>query len=444
MSLQQQRFSQSPATWDRRRLKHHLSGFFGGGTPSKDNESFWTGGSIPWVSPKDMKTRLIVSSEDSITPEAVAQSATSMVPVNSVLMVVRSGILKHTLPVAINSVPVALNQDMKAFRFRKSLSERFFAYWIEGQSKALLLEWGQIGATVDNIDVDTMLNSKISLPNVEAQKKIANFLDRETARIDELIEKKERFLEKADEQWKAMLNHQIFPGSPDWSKLPPGWRKVQLKYLSDEARPIMYGIVLPGPNMEEGPMIVKGGDVKPGRLSPEKLCRTTVEIEASYKRSRLKEGDLVISIRGGIGDIESVPMEIEGANLTQDAARVAPASGVNAVWLRYALLSPAVFHPLDAKSLGAAVRGINIFDLKRVCVPTPQPEQQSPIAQGLAEHEMRLSALRSAVIAHTDRLREYRAALITAAVTGQIDVSIYGKKGATSATLDQIEVDMQA
>ena len=83
----------------------------------------------------------------------------------------------------------------------------------------------------------------------------------------------------------------------------------------------MYGIVLPGPNVDEGVMIVKGGDVKPKRLAPEILCKTTAEIEKGYARSRLRAGDLVIAIRGGIGDIEIVPPEIEGANLTQDAAK---------------------------------------------------------------------------------------------------------------------------
>jgi len=161
---------------------------------------------------------------------------------------------------------------------------------------------------------DFIGNIRFSIPDLYTQKAIADFLDRETTRVDQLIEKKKRFLNLADERWRATLNHIIFPNSPDWKRLPSGWRKVRLKYLTDLNRPIMYGIVLPGPNMEEGPMIVKGGDVKPGRLRPDRLCRTTYEIEAGYARSRLKAGDLVISIRGGIGDIEIVPPEIDGAN----------------------------------------------------------------------------------------------------------------------------------
>ena len=88
--------------------------FFGGGTPLKSHPEYFTG-SIPWVSPKDMKSLVINDSIDHITEEAIAHSTTNLVPTNSVLMVIRSGILKHTLPVAVNSLPVTINQDMKAF-----------------------------------------------------------------------------------------------------------------------------------------------------------------------------------------------------------------------------------------------------------------------------------------------------------------------------------------
>jgi type I restriction enzyme S subunit len=139
----------------------------------------------------------------------------------------------------------------------------------------------------------------------------------------------------------------------------------------------MYGIVLPGPNVDVGVPIVKGGDVKPGRLTLSSLCKTTHEIEAGYARSRLRAGDLVYSIRGTIGDVEIVPQEIEGANLTQDAARIAPARGIQNSWLRYTLEADPVFRQLEIGSPGAAVRGINIRDLKKALIPLPLDERDA-------------------------------------------------------------------
>ena len=284
-----------------------------------------------------------------------------------------------------------------------------------------------------------MKNIRLALPDRPTQKAIADCLDRETARIDQLIEKKQRFSSLANERWVSELNDSVFPTFPNWSHLPAEWEKVRLKYLTDPMRPIMYGIVLPGLNVEFGKLIVKGGDVKPGRLDPELLCKTTIEIESTYVRSRVKAGDLIISIRGGIGDLEVVPKTIEGANLTQDAARIAPRSGIDVEWLRYALSAPVVFHLLEAKSLGAAVRGINIFDLKRVFVPTPPSEIQTRIRDSLVAAERRLARLKELVVQHTEKIQEFRSALITAAVTGQIDVSTWSKKGMTERRFDQIE-----
>ena len=100
--------------WQKVLITEVCHAIFGGGTPSKSHPEYFTG-SIPWVSPKDMKSLVINDSIDHITEKAIAHSTTNLVPANSVLMVIRSGILKHTLPVAVNSLPVTINQDMKAF-----------------------------------------------------------------------------------------------------------------------------------------------------------------------------------------------------------------------------------------------------------------------------------------------------------------------------------------
>jgi type I restriction enzyme S subunit len=184
----------------------------------------------------------------------------------------------------------------------------------------------------------------------------------------------------------------------------------------------MYGIVLPGPNVDGGIPIVKGGDVSPGRLRLERLSRTTREIEAGYVRSRLHGGDLVYAIRGSIGEVAMVPDELTGANLTQDAARIAYTSATDGAWLLYALKSGAVFAQLEAGALGATIRGINIRDLKRALIAVPPPDEQRAIASILDRETATSDALISRVRNAIDCLKEFRTALISAAVTGKIDV----------------------
>ena len=104
----------NPKHWSLQSLSSICKDIYGGGTPSKSHPEYFAG-NIPWVSPKDMKSDVILDSVDHITEEAVQNSSTKMVPKNAVLMVIRSGILKHTLPVAIAAVELTVNQDMKVF-----------------------------------------------------------------------------------------------------------------------------------------------------------------------------------------------------------------------------------------------------------------------------------------------------------------------------------------
>jgi type I restriction enzyme, S subunit len=151
-----------PAHWEVKRLKFVVS-FYGDGTPSKDNLNYWNG-DIPWVSPKDMKTESIVDTEDHITEEAVADSTTRVIQPGAVLIVVPSGILKHSIPVAINTRPAALNQDMKALVPKQFLEASYLKYLIAGHQGALLVQWRKEGATVESIEHELLVNTSCPIP----------------------------------------------------------------------------------------------------------------------------------------------------------------------------------------------------------------------------------------------------------------------------------------
>jgi len=174
-----------PSEWVVEKLKFFAK-FVGGGTPSKDEPAYWNG-EIPWVSPKDMKRPLIRETEDFITSEGLRNSPCALIPPRSVLTVVRSGILQHTIPVAINTVPVTLNQDMRALIPDDRVESRYLAYQIEGCQKALREEWVKQGATVESIEHQRMVDSRLAVPALDEQQAIADYLDAETAKIDDLI-----------------------------------------------------------------------------------------------------------------------------------------------------------------------------------------------------------------------------------------------------------------
>lgn len=170
----------------------------GGGTPSKSHPEYFTGG-IPWVSPKDMKYAVISDSIDHITEEAVAHSTTNLVPKNSVLMVIRSGILKHTLPVAINSVPVTINQDMKAFVPGNGVITEFLMYYFKAIESDVLA--GVRGVTADNIDFKAFRQRTIIVPPLELQKRFAAFV----AEVDKSKLAVKQSLEKLETLKKSLM-----------------------------------------------------------------------------------------------------------------------------------------------------------------------------------------------------------------------------------------------
>lgn len=163
-----------PEHWEIRKLKYEVT-FTGGGTPSKAKAEFWNG-DIPWVSPKDMKFSVINDTEDHISALAVTESATKIIDPGTVLVVVLSGILRRKIPVAINNVSVALNQDMKALKPKGRLYTDYIFALIEGCQKALLTEWTKQGATVESIEHELMANSFIPIPPKKEQLEIVKYL----------------------------------------------------------------------------------------------------------------------------------------------------------------------------------------------------------------------------------------------------------------------------
>ena len=149
--------------------------FRGGGTPSKAVERYWLG-NIPWVSPKDMKFDVVSDSIDHISQEAIDGSATSLIPKNSVLMVVRSGILARIVPIAITGRDLTINQDLKALCPNGAMDARFLYHLLDSKMDELLSMVSR-GATVHRLMTDQIRNLDFVLPPLAEQQRIVGLLD---------------------------------------------------------------------------------------------------------------------------------------------------------------------------------------------------------------------------------------------------------------------------
>ena len=173
---------------ERKSIEDVCDNIYGGGTPSKSHKEYYTG-NIPWVTPKDMKALSIDDSQDHITSEAVENSTTKLIPEKSVLMVIRSGILKHTLPVAINNVEVTINQDMKAFVTSSIITPEYLLHTFKMMEESILSKVR--GVTADNIEFSEFKKRKIVVPPIELQNQFSDFVaqaDKSKLSIQQSIE----------------------------------------------------------------------------------------------------------------------------------------------------------------------------------------------------------------------------------------------------------------
>jgi type I restriction enzyme S subunit len=136
----------------------------GGATPSMGNPVYWTGGTIPWVTSKDMKRLVIADTIDHVTRSGVDGSSCRLIPAPSLLFVMRSGILQHTLPVALTSDTVTVNQDLKALTPRPGLDAEYLLFCILARREQIRRRCMKDGTTVQSIEFEALKNYKIPLP----------------------------------------------------------------------------------------------------------------------------------------------------------------------------------------------------------------------------------------------------------------------------------------
>lgn len=155
----------------------------GGGTPSKSMPEYW-GGVIPWVSPKDMKGRKISCSQDAITQEALENSTASLMPKDSILFVVRSGILRHTFPIALATREVAINQDLKALTVGDHCNPNFLLHYLCCRSEEMLASCMKSGTTVESIDTNSLQNYQVPMISIQEQLRLSLFAESITTAIE--------------------------------------------------------------------------------------------------------------------------------------------------------------------------------------------------------------------------------------------------------------------
>jgi type I restriction enzyme S subunit len=277
---------------------------------------------------------------------------------------------------------------------------------------------------------DFVRNFSIGFPPQSEQSAIVAFLDRETGKIDGLIAEQEKLLALLAEKRQATISHAVTKGlNPDapmkdsgveWlGEVPGHWQVKRLKTISPF---ITVGIVV-NPSeyvADEGLPFIYGGDISEGKISIESARRISPEGSDRQPKTKLQPGDLLTVRVGAPGITAVVPDSCAGGNCA--SVMLVRRGSFNSDWLCYAMNSRMVRYQVEIVQYGAAQEQFNIGHAINFWLATPPHEEQVEIVSFLDRETAKLDALTSEASRAIALLKERRTALISAAVTGKIDV----------------------
>lgn len=284
------------------------------------------------------------------------------------------------------------------------------------------------GVTRFGLGQYAMKNAVVGLPPLETQKLIAAFLDEKTARIDALIAKKQALLERLAEKRQAIITQAVTkglnPAAPmresgiDWlGQIPAHWEVQRLKFVGDTILGLTYSpfeVV----NEGEGLLVLRSSNVQNGKLAwgDNVFVQTKVPHELI-----VRAGDILICSRNGSRALigKNAVITDEYAGQTFGAFMTVFRTPMHR--FIHLVLNSELFAFQSGRFMTSTINQLTVNAIKDFAVPIPPTTEQDQIADAVHERLIRLDNAATEISTSIDRLREYRSALITAAVTGQIE-----------------------
>lgn len=406
-----------PCHWQEGRLRW-LARRYAGGTPDRSRLDFWEDGNIPWLNSGSVNDSYIVTPSAHITEEALAKSSARWVPKGALVMAL-AGQGKTKGMVAQLGIRSTCNQSMAAIVPDAEIEPRFLLWWLTANYQNIRNMAG--GDLRDGLNLELLGDIGCPLPTATEQAAIAAFLDRETGKIDALVEAQTRLIELLKEKRQAVISHAVTkgldPAAPmkdsgvEWlGQVPAHW---DIKRLSAEA------VFFQGKAHE--PFIEDDG---------EHICVTARFVSTSGQSQKTCSMNLSPA---KMGDILMVMSDLPNGRALARAFLVGDdrsyAVNQRVCSIRFKHDDSRFFaHQLNRnKQLLQFNDGVEQTHLKnaaftKLVLAVPPADEQTRIADRLAHQVSAWDQLTSDAETAIALLQERRAALISAAVTGKIDV----------------------
>lgn len=425
-------FNQIPIHWEVFKASHLFDNIGSGTTPKSDKQGYYENGEVSWLTTGDLNDNNLTSCDGKITRNALEEhSALKEYPEGSIAIAMYGATIGKT---AILQFKTTTNQACCVFSASSKIYNKYFHYQLLALKPYILSL--ALGGGQPNINQEILRSLKITVPKQKEQLFIANFLDRETAKIDVLIAEQERLIELLQEKRQAVISHAVTKGlNPNvrmkdsglgWlGEVPEHWEVAQLKYFSKS----LPGFAFPSDRFvfdEDKCKLLRGINVGVSSIRWDDAVYWDRAPGDGLEQYELFPGDLVVGL-----DRPLIKDGLRVARITREDCpcmllqRVAAVKGVKALstdYLYYLLSSPFFVAHFEPETTGVSVPHISTAQIDSFVVPIPPPGEQDEIHQFLTNRLDELKRLLQETKRSCEILQERRSALISAAVTGQIDV----------------------
>ncbi|CAA6605985.1 Type I restriction modification DNA specificity domain protein [Rhodospirillaceae bacterium LM-1] len=416
-----------PEHWNVASVKRLFS-VVGGSTPKSENEAFWEGG-IVWVTPADLsqiKGLLIADSTRRISEEGLASCGTTLVPEGSLILSTRAPIGS----LGIAATVMCTNQGCKALVPNPETNAKFYAYLFSASNDELNIR-GK-GTTFLELSGDALASFSIPVPFPVEQTAIAVFLDRETGRIDALIAEQEKLIELLKEKRQAVISHAVTkgldPSAPmkdsgiKWlGDVPAHW---EFKRFKDVCVEIVDCKNRTPDQFDDGEyFVVRTSCVKDGLFDQQHGYMTNLDNFLEWTRKgRPRDGDVLFTREAPAGEACLSPVGLDFC-LGQRMMYLRPdLSQIRSDFLLLSVYGPQVRQFIQAKAKGSTVGHLRVGEVGELPCLIPPIDEQAALSATMAQFDCQMDELSAEALRAIELLKEHRSALISAAVTGKIDV----------------------
>lgn len=420
-----------PRHWTITRLKYATDKIGSGKTPSGGASAYVREG-VPLIRSQNVRFEGLTLDDVVFIDELTDASMTaSRVAPNDVLLNITGASLGRCCVVPAQLQRANVNQHVCILRPKRNVIEpRYLNAFLASQFGQRQIFEGEEGVSREGLNFEEIGNFVLPLPSLAQQRAIADSVDSESARIEQLITAKQKWLDLLIEKRRTLITEAVTCGigtgvpSRDsgrsyLGRVPRHWKIARLKYATPD---IIVGIVVTPAKYYQhtGVPCLRSLNVHETGIDDRDLVYISPEAHEELAKSRLCQGDLVVVRTGQPGTTAVVDSRFDGANCI-DLIVIRRSEQFEPEFLSHFLNSDAARFQFAEGSGGAIQQHFNVETARDLTVVVPPRDEQREIMAYLGKVASGLDALVRVVERTIDLLRQRRAALIAAAVTGQIE-----------------------